>query len=233
MTVTARPTGDTQLQLRTCQAALTHLAEVVQPFPAADQYRAAAQAEQGVALVWTGQVDAGRAVPTAAWTPRGSRLDSPRWAAWAPWAWQRSSPVGSTKSTHGRRGVCSWPGDSAAPGVNQRRHLLPDRGPVQLLQGLPQDPAERKFCRNWTGSPPSRTPDRRHRPSRSPTGGNERAPVAAQHAQRHRDRRRTVRLGEHRQGPTSNPFYRKLDVRNRRSAIRLGHALALINRLIN
>ena len=69
MTATARPTGDPQLQLRTCQAALTHLAEVVQPFPAADQYRAAAQAaqaEQGVALVRTGQVDAGRAVPTAA-----------------------------------------------------------------------------------------------------------------------------------------------------------------------
>ena len=73
MTATARPTGDTQLQLRTCQAALTHLAEVVQPFPAADQYRAAAQ---GVALVWTGQVDAGRAVLTAALCPR--RVIPPR-----------------------------------------------------------------------------------------------------------------------------------------------------------
>ncbi|HYN71894.1 MAG TPA: LuxR C-terminal-related transcriptional regulator [Nakamurella sp.] len=66
VTAIARPTGDMQLQLRTCAAVLTRLAEVKEPFPAADQYRAVALANQGVGLLWTGQVEAARPVLCAA-----------------------------------------------------------------------------------------------------------------------------------------------------------------------
>ena len=66
VTAIARPTGDMRLQLRTCAAVLNQLGEVQEPFPAANQYRAVALANQGVGLVWTGQVLAARLVLGAA-----------------------------------------------------------------------------------------------------------------------------------------------------------------------
>jgi LuxR family transcriptional regulator, maltose regulon positive regulatory protein len=66
VTAIARPKGDMTLQLQTCAAVLTQLAEVDEPFPAADQYRAVALANQGVGLLWTGQVEAARPVLCAA-----------------------------------------------------------------------------------------------------------------------------------------------------------------------
>ena len=62
VTAIARPSGDMTLQLQTCADVLTQLAEMAEPFPAADQYRAVALANQGVGLVWTGQVRAARPV---------------------------------------------------------------------------------------------------------------------------------------------------------------------------
>jgi len=62
VTAISRPSGDMQLQLRTCAAVLSQLDEVTEPFPAVDQYRAVALANQGVGLLWTGQVEAARAV---------------------------------------------------------------------------------------------------------------------------------------------------------------------------
>lgn len=62
VTAIARPSGDMQLQLRTCAAVLTQLSEVSEPFPAVDQYRAVALANQGVGLLWTGRVEAARPV---------------------------------------------------------------------------------------------------------------------------------------------------------------------------
>jgi LuxR family maltose regulon positive regulatory protein len=66
VTAIARPTGDMMLQLQTCAAVLSQLSEVPEPFPAVDQYRAVALANQGVGLLWTGQVEAARPVLCAA-----------------------------------------------------------------------------------------------------------------------------------------------------------------------
>ncbi len=62
VTAIARPSGDMPLQLDTCADVLRQLSETDEPFPAADQYRAVALANQGIGLIWTGQAEAARPV---------------------------------------------------------------------------------------------------------------------------------------------------------------------------
>jgi LuxR family transcriptional regulator, maltose regulon positive regulatory protein len=62
VTAIARPSGDMPLQLATCADALRQLSETEQPFPATDQYRAVALANQGIGLIWTGQATAAQPV---------------------------------------------------------------------------------------------------------------------------------------------------------------------------
>ena len=48
--------------LQTCAETLTRLSELEEPVPAADQYRSVTLANQGVALIWTGEAEAAQRV---------------------------------------------------------------------------------------------------------------------------------------------------------------------------
>ena len=134
----------------------------MQPFPAADQYRAVALADQGVALVWTGQVDAGRAVLTAALDAAAAAdLDYTALGCLGALGMAAVISAGSTKPTRGRRGVWSWPGRLGLDRVNQRRHLLPDRGPGAAAAGPPPGPGRAEIP---AGTGPAHRPAA-HRPA--------------------------------------------------------------------
>ncbi len=62
VTAIARPAGDMEMLLQTCDDVLTRLSDLDEPFPAADQYRAVALANQGVGLIWTGHAEAAQPV---------------------------------------------------------------------------------------------------------------------------------------------------------------------------